>query len=268
MWMVWIACQPPPEAPVEVGELGRYLFDRFDDDDPVALEVGLANLAELLRAEDFTIDIDDRAVSMPVLRPEDLGGLALPDGTESDDQVGIAGSAVSAFPLDDQLELILDPVQTCIESASTRWAGRTFEGDPSCFFSDCDRLVTDNVVRRESLLARVWYDQPKVYRAFALEGEVDAIVGRAHIDRVYEGDGGSNAWRQLFQLDVFVRDGQRTLRWFASWTEVDITGLGDDLFANLVVAGLDEALRFGDERLGGADSTCPHDRDAPMPPRP
>lgn len=268
VWL-WMACRPPPEAPDEVGELARFLFVHFDDADPDELVAGLTNLATDLRDEDFDESIADRAVSMPVLRPEDLGTLRLPEGTASEDQVAVAGSGVSAFDLPAQVALIVDPVQTCIESAATTWAGRTFEGDPSCFFEDCTTLVTGNEVRRESLLARVWYDQPKTYRALSLAGDgtIDVIVGRAHIERVFEGDGGTNEWRQLFQLDVFVADGDRTLRWFASWTEVDIAVLGDDLFANLVIAGLDEALRFGDEVLAGEVESCPHDRDAPRPPR-
>ncbi|MEO0600196.1 MAG: hypothetical protein AAF211_02100 [Myxococcota bacterium] len=270
MIMLWFfACRELPEAPLELGELGRFLFDRFDDDDSAELEAGLTNLVVRLRAEDFTLDAADRAVAMPVLGPEVLGALSLPEGTTSEDQVGVAVSGVSTFPLEEQRRLVVDPVQTCVESAATTWAGRTFDSDPDCFFASCDRLVTGNAVRRESLLARVWYDQPKIYRAFTLEGDdVDVVLGRAHIDRVFESDGGGNAWRQLFQLDAFVRDGDRTLRWFASWTEIEVLGLSDDLLANLVVSGVEEALQFGDEILAGGESRCPHDRDAPMPTRP
>ncbi|MEM6928004.1 MAG: hypothetical protein AAF602_13820 [Myxococcota bacterium] len=270
MTLLWfLACRALPEAPVEVGELGRFLFDRFDDEDSAELEAGLTNLARRLRTEDFTLDAADRAVAMPVLRPDDLGALSLPEGTASEDQVGVAVSGVSRFALEAQRALVTDPVQTCVESRATTWAGRTFDTDPDCFFAFCDRLVTGNTVRRESLLARVWYDQPKVYRAFALEGDaIDVIVGRAHIDRIFESDGGGNAWRQLFQLDAFVRDGDRTLRWFASWTELDVLGVSDDLLANLVVSGVEEALQFGDEILGDGASSCTHDRDAPMPTRP
>ncbi|MEN0064827.1 MAG: hypothetical protein AAGA48_21965 [Myxococcota bacterium] len=267
--MLWwlLACRPPPEAPAEVGALGRFLFAHFEDEEPDELVAGIDNLVMRLATEDFRTSVADRAVGMPVLRPEDLGPLSLPNGTSADDQVGVAASGISAFPLVDQLRLITDPIQTCIESSNTTWAGRTFESDPDCFPTDCDRLVTGNEVRRESLLARVWYDQPKVYRAVRSSSDVEVMVGRAHIDRIFEGDGGSNAWRQLFQLDVFVDDGDQTLRWFASWTEVDVTGLGDDLLANLVISGIEEALGFGDELLGNAELSCPHDRDAPRPDR-
>lgn len=269
IWWWLLACRPPPDAPEEVGDLGRYLFAHFDDDDPDALAAGVSNLAAVVLAQDLTAEVADRAVSMPVLRPVDLGSLRLPDGTSADDQVGVAASGVSAYPLDQQLTLLLDPVQTCIESAITVWAGRTFETDPGCFYDGCDALVTANEVRRDNPVLKVWYDQPKTYRALSLQGDgVDALVGRAHIDRVFEGDSGANEWRQLFHLDVFVADGDRTIRWFASWSEIAGLLVGDDVLANMTVAGVEEALGFGDELIGGLPSTCPHDRDAPRPDRP
>jgi len=265
-----LACRPPPEAPDAIGELGRFLFLHFDDTDPTELEAGVTNLAAALREQDFEAPINDRTFSMPVLRPQDLGALSLPAGTRADDQIGVAGSGVSAFPLEDQLELILDPVQTCIESSVTTWAGRAFIGDPSCFFDGCDRVEAVDEVRRETGIARVWYDQPRAWRALSTASSPDAIdvvLGRAHLERVFEGDGGANAYRQLFVLDGFVADGDRTLRWYASWSDIDIVGLPDGFLTGLVVSGLEQALDYGDELLGDEELSCPHDRGAPRPER-
>lgn len=262
----------PVEAPVELGQLGLFLFEHFEDEDPEALSAGWLNLADFLRGVDYDLDPDDRAVTMPVLDGASLGGLSIPEGASAADQIPLAISGQSPYPLDDQLPLMTDPNQTCIESSSTVWAGRDFLSDVACFeVGDCDRLETTTEVRKDSFFAKVWYDQYKTYRRFEVDdGEgttTQLIAGRAWTDQVFEGDNGVNSWDQLFHLDVYLTDGPRTLRWFSMWSSLSVTGLGDDVYGNLVINGLEEALRFGDEYIAGSQESCTHDRSAPRPER-
>ena len=161
------ACvQPPVDAPEEIGELGRFLFEHFADEDARALEAGLANLAAHLDTQDMSVDPSDRSLTMPFLPAERLGGLTVPEGTAVEEQIGLAVSGVSAFPIDDQVAIMVDPVQTCLESNITEWAGRTFLSDEGCFESgDCDELQTVTATKRSfSVFLNVWYDQFKTYR--------------------------------------------------------------------------------------------------------
>lgn len=271
------ACGPPPvEAPEELGELGRFLFEHFDDEDPRAMEAGLANLDDFLATEDYTVPPSDRALTMPHLLADRLGGLTVPEGVSTEDQVSVAIAGVSAFALDDQVTIMVDPNQTCLESNITQWAGRTFLTDVDCFTAGtCDVLETITAVRRSlSVFLDVWYDQLKTYRRFSVRrddgADIAVIVGRAWIEEVFEGEGGGTSMDQLFHLDAYVEgvDDQVTMRWFSMWSSVSGLPVGDDIYRGLVVSGLEEALEFGDAYLGNQESDCRHDRDAPKPERP
>ncbi len=270
VWLLPIAvgcAKAPVEAPKELGELGLFLFQHFEDEESAELEAGFRNLVDYLDGVDMTLDAKDRAVTMPVLQGADLGDLAIPDGADPEKQVPVAIAGVSEHPLDDQRVLMLDPVQTCIESSTTVWAGREFPTDPDCFErADCERLETTTAVRKDSFIAKVWYDQFKTYRELEVD-DLHVIAGRAWTDRVFPGDGSANSWDQLFHLDVYIADGPRTLRWFSMWSSISVTGLGDDLFSQMVISGLEEALIYGDERIEGVQESCPHDRSAPQPTR-
>lgn len=271
-----MACaEPPVEAPQELGDLGLYLFEHFPADDPREMEAGLANLVARLGEEDFRVAPEDRAFTMPTLTPEHLGGLSIPTGVSADDQVSVAISGLSRFPVEEQVRIMVDPVQTCLESEITQWAGRTFLTDPGCFeASTCRELETLTAVHRKlSVLLDLWYDQHKTYRRFLVERadgvEIEVIVGRAWNDEVFEGASGGTTMDQLFHLDVYAEtDDETTLRWFSMWSSLSGLLIDNSQYANLVVDGLAEALRFGDEYLGGEESTCRHDRTAPKPKRP
>ncbi|HHO50359.1 MAG TPA: hypothetical protein ENK18_05660 [Deltaproteobacteria bacterium] len=270
---ILVGCaRAPVEAPSEIGELGLFLFEHFEDPEPELIGAGWLNLAGFLQGVDYSLSADERALTMPPLDGPSLGGLSIPEGAQAADQVPVAISGESLYPLDDQLQLMTDPNQTCIESSSTVWAGRTFSTDVACFESGaCERLETETEVRKDSFFAKVWYDQHKTYRRFEVEdsegGVLELIAGRAWTDQVFEGDSGVNSWDQLFHLDVYLADGPRTLRWFSMWSSLSVAGLGDDAYSNLVVNGLEEALRFGDEYIAGVQTSCTHDRSAPRPER-
>ena len=278
LWAVGATCmgcaKPPVEAPQELGELGLYLFEHFADDDPAEIHAGWRNLATFLAQEDYALPAEDRALGMPVLQGRRLGGLSIPQGATPENQVAVSGSGRSGFPLDAQVDMFVDPVQTCLESSTTHWAGRQFLSDVDCFErGSCDVLRTLTEVRKDGIF-RIWYDQFKDYRRFTLESDegepISLIAGRAWNTESFQGDTGANAQLQLFHLDVYLQasDPTQTLRWFSMWSEVELFGIGDDFYAAQIVDGLDEALLFGEEYLAGVQESCPHDRDAAKPPRP
>lgn len=263
--------KPPPEAPKELGDLGLFLFKHFEDEDPAEMSAGVLNLKGLI-AEEMKKEEKDRPVTMPILEGDNLGGLSIPDGVDAEAQVPIAIPATSVHPIDKQLVNILEPNQVCIESDSTIWALRTFLTDTACFEDkSCDRLETSQEVRKENILAKVWYDQYKNYRWLTLEdadgNESSAIIARSWIDKVFPADGDNNSWDQLFQIDVFIEDGGKTARWFSMWSSVTLGGVGDDLYGSLVVDGINQAMVFGDEFISNDIQECKNDRGLEKPPR-
>ncbi len=263
------ACkQPPPEAPKELTELSFYLFSEFDSDDDV-VAAGMVNLQDWLSKQDLEADVKDRAVSLPVIEGKNLGGLSIPDGINAADQVPIGVPGSSSHPVADQSELFLEPNQVCIESGTTVWAQREFLEGKGCFASgDCDRLEVVQEVRKENILAKVWYDQYKSYRRVILDDGEEAILARSWTEEQFLADGEKNSWDQLFQLDVYLPGkGGTTLRYFAMWSSVVLVGVGEDSYANLVRDGIEESMVFADEFLSGNIESCKNDRDADKPER-
>lgn len=271
------ACaKPPPEAPKELGDLGAFLFANFEAEDTAELGAGFVNLRELVLKDDLTLDAKDRAVTMPILKGDDLGGLSQPAGVSPDEQIPIALSGLSVHPLDDQRAVHVEPNQICIESSSTKWAQREFLTDDACWADgSCDRLETLTEVYKQNPLAKIWYDQYKTYRHFEVEtedGEVfEVIAGQAWIEQKFEAEGGGgNSWDQLFQLDVAMEHPDKagqTLRWFSMWSSITLGGLTDDGYSQLVVSGIDEAYVYGDEFIEGVQEACTNDRSEPKPDR-
>lgn len=266
----------PVEAPKELGDLGLFLFRHFEDEDPAEEAAGLLNLRDQVLAMDLSLEAKDLAVTMPVLSGDNLGGLSIPTGVDPEAQIPIAIGGMSSHGLDDQMALVLEPNQVCIESESTEWAERSFLTDTGCFEgATCDRLEVSQEVYKSNFLATVWYDQLKNYRWFDLEdedgNESRALVGRSWIERSFPAEGGGgNSWDQLFHLDAYIEDPANpgeTVRWFSLWSSVTLGGVGDDLYASLVVEGIGEALVFGDEFIAGAIESCKNDRDLAKPPR-
>lgn len=274
------ACaKPPVEAPKELGELGAFLFANFEAEDTAEMAAGILNLRDFLTNDvDLSLEAKDNAVTMPILQGDDLGDLKIPTGADPAEQVNVAVPGTSAYSVEENRALAIEPNQVCIESSSTLWAGREFLTDADCWpTGGCDRLETKTEVYKKNILAEVWYDQFKTYRAFEVEdaeGEVfTAVIGRAWIEEVFPAQGGGgNSWDQLFQLDVYIPDPDKsseTLRWFSMWSSITLAGLSDDAYSNLVVDGISEAFIYGDEFLGGVvpDGECKNDRNFAKPPR-
>lgn len=264
--------KPPPEAPKELGELGLFLFQHFEDEDTAELAAGLVNLRPFIEDTDFTLDAKDRALTMPKLEGESLGSLSIPDGATIEKQIPIALAGKSSHPLKGQRELAVEPNQVCIESSSTVWARREFTSDDGCFVNgSCDSMTTETEVRKENFLAKVWYDQYKDYKSIELEDEdgnvTEALIARSWTEKKFIGDDPDTSWDQLFQLDITYEKGGESLRWFVMWSSITVPILTDDSYANLVVDGVEEAFVFGDEFLAGNIDSCKLDRNAEKPPR-
>jgi hypothetical protein len=226
--------------------------------------------------QDMSLDAKDLALTMPILKGDDLGELEIPDGADPQKQVNISLPGSSVNSVDDTRILHVEPNQICIESETTIWAGREVtNGNEACWLENsCDRLETFTEVRKENILAKVWYDQFKVYRLFTVteedESTTEIIVGRAWTEEVFAADKDNNSWDQLFQLDVYIphpnKDGE-SVRWFSMWSSITLSLITDDAYANLVIDGIADAYVYADEFIEDDMVTCPNDRDLEKPPR-
>ncbi|MBN2799655.1 MAG: hypothetical protein JXX28_10955 [Deltaproteobacteria bacterium] len=257
------ACKAPVEAPTEISELSAYMFQYFDNEDADELFAAELVLEDYLAGLDLTASVNDRAVSLTPLVGESVEGITIPEGVDPNLQIPVAVSGISRHGIDAQVGLILDENQICVASDSVKYAARTFLSDAGCFGDGtCDTLSTMNEVRRETFVAKVWYDTPGDFRRLTLDDGRQVILGRSWLERQFIGDSGDTSWDQSYALDVFIEDpaaSGQTLRFYAMWSSVTIPGLGDDAYAGLVKSGVDEYYENADNMVDG--EVCGNDRD-------
>lgn len=263
--LVLVGCgKPPVEAPEGLNDLARFLTTNFEAEGTEELEAGMLGLEAELLALDLEGDVDDRAFTMATLRPEDLGGMPQHDGYDVDAQIPVAVAIRSQHDFQAQMRIVEETNHVCIESATTKFYGRTFDTDVACFTGGtCDTLETSNEVRKESLLGDVWYDLPKQYRRITLaEDGRDVMIARGYTPGVFSTDGGGGSFDQTYTLEAWIPDGDKTLRFYSMWSSVTLTAVGDDAWAALVRSGIDEGYGYADDFLADfAEELCREDRD-------
>jgi len=257
--------KPIPEAPKELSELSLYLFREFAQDEEI-VAAGLVNLREWMLEQDLAADVEERVVTLPVIKGANLDIYSIPEGVEADAQVPIGLPGLSPHGVSKHLDTILEPNQVCIESGTTKYAERTFLTDKQCFRSgECAELSTLTEVFKQNPLAKVWYDMYKDYRAIELEDLGTAYIGRTWLEEQFIGENGTTSWDQTFSVDVFMpaeKNGE-SLRYFAMWSSISVPLINDTSYAGLVRDGIQEAYNFSDEFLNGDIVSCTNDREAP-----
>ena len=259
-----LACEPPVEAPEELGDLLLFTFANFTAEEDDYLLATVDGFQDYLLGVDMEGSTDDRAVTPPFLTTEDLGGAVAPDGADADLQVNVAVSALSTATLAQTRTLIVDPNQVCISADSSVYYQRTFDTDADCFEDgSCDWLEVSNETRTETILADVWIDTQGEYRMVTTEDDQTVLFGRTWMPAQAVADDGSNSWDQRYTLDLWVphpTNTGETLRMTTMWSSVSISGVNEDLYLILVKGGLDEGFENATAFLAGDE--CANDRDA------
>jgi len=251
--LLLFACSPPIQAPKDLAELGGWMFARFDED---GLDVGVVEVERLVAEMAAAEDLDDRTVSMPAL--EDIGGITGPD-VPLEDQLPVAVAGFSGHDLDTHLGLVGEANQVCIESNTTAYYRRTHL-DAFCLDEGCERVDTDNEVRKETAIAQVWYDLKKDHRLLELEDGRRAMVARSWIEESFPADQEEYSWDAFYTLEVWLEDGSQTLRWQSVWSAVELGPVGPDLYMTTVKNAIDEGFTNADAFVD--DEPCEMDRDA------
>jgi len=257
----------PVKAPKEIDELSAYLFANFESETGDELVAGTEELRKFLKDLDLAnAELDDRTFSMSPLQNDDWGGI---EGSPEDPamQLPLAVAALSDHDLTANIDLAGNKNHVCIDSNTTVYYDREFDSQKKCFLDgDCDTLRTTNEIRKESVIAKVWYDMYKDYRVITDEdGKETALISRSWTDKVWMGDNGKNSWDQIYAIDVSIPEGDQTLRYVVFWSAVTIGGVADDFYVNLVKTGIEEGYLNSDRFVVGKMCANPRDREYDRP---
>ncbi len=266
--VVALGCKPPVEAPADLDALAVYMYANFGNEGTDELAAAAVNLEALLAPLDYDANTADRSWSLEPLAEADMGGISPTPGADVSLQVPVAVAGMFTGTMDDAVDQILDPNQVCIGADGYVYYERRFEAGDDCWGdASCELLEMSNVARYESALADVWLNEKMISRHVLLEDGRTAIVEQGWMEQQFTSDNGNATWDQRYGLDFYlpVSEGSSEVyRFFAFWSSADIPGVGDDIYANLAVSGIDEG--FANESAFLAGEECSNDRDGEYEP--
>lgn len=243
------ACGGPVEAPAALQDLSSYFYARWPDEDPAALEAGVANLYAFTEQVDLAAKPDDRSfVVNPFTR--DVVAELVEHDRDPADTVGVGILFASAFPPVDHLAHLTLADGTPVEPSSPDRYDRTIiEGDVDCFVAEtCPVLRTEAQVERKYLSITVLYTLRKELRWALTEDGERALLARSW--NVDSASGGENFWiLQGYSIDLFLPYDQGALRYQVSWQETEIGGLDDEDMTGALSDGMQGVFDAQEEWL-------------------
>jgi hypothetical protein len=246
------ACKAPPVAPVELGELSRYVYrTQADDEDVVA--AGIENLDAFLAGQDLTAELLDRSWTLPDLTDEDVAGVERPD-RDVGLAAGVAVAYESVWPVVDHARVQSEADQTPFEPTAKEHYDRVFVDidDPACFPArTCDQMSTVNDATRNNILMKVTFELFKDFRWVDLSDGRGAVVARSWFKEPFPGEGGKVVLQQTFSIDVWIdQAGDKSWRYQAVWSESEGITQDEGLILGTVKFATDEIFRTADEKIG------------------
>lgn len=246
MILVFLACKAPPPAPTELSELARFFFREHHAEDTTFLDEGAGNLAGLLADIDPDADALERAFAGAALEEDDVAGIARPERDPAAcDALAVADR--SPWPLAEHLQYMVlsDLVETSLTASIYE---RSFDvTDPTCFLDrSCESMRTENRIYRDTFLLKVEYTLTKEYRWITSESLGDVVISRGWIEEEAHGESDANHIYQNYEIDLYIPDGEETLRLFGVWTESDYAGLDAETAYSLSMNATADALKYLD----------------------
>jgi hypothetical protein len=237
-------CKGPPEAPAELNDLCAYLFTHMDDEDPEALQLGVANLDAWVDAhfeetlEGYEINnLDQETVDGLYGAPQDLTALAgAAVGTESDHSVDdLAGALV----LGDQTEVYPDTYEVF---------QRIFVTEGACFVNhSCEATeFTNHLTTNLPLGITITHDSTGQYRWVELDSGA-AMINRSWLAAPAEINVDWLRINKQFSVSVTLPRPNGEIRMQAIWVQAEfLTGnVPENTALNMTIS----SLQKNDERL-------------------
>ena len=248
-----LACAQPEEAPPEFSDAARYGLEHFDDAEADALAVPIAALVDQI---DSTLDMDstvsaDRSLELEVLTGSEVEGIEHPDRDPAAAVPPVALARDSVFPIEDHVSVAMrDDLSPMEPNSPTLYARTILEGEDCFADRSCLFMRTTNDVLKENALMSVQYELLKDYRWVEMDDGSWAMAARSWMPESATGeDGGTTLW-QSFTFEMFVPQGDGTLRMMALWAETELSiEVSEDAVATTQLVGIDDIFKAHDEWL-------------------
>lgn len=242
-------------APPTLDERTHDVYRTWDDAQDFDLAmVGLVDwIAENGRTDEAWL-----GMRLTNLTEDDLVQVTIPEGQDLADHVGIANSGPSAFSIDLHAAAVVEADQIWNDPSTFEVYDRSIiEGDAETFAAGTGLVRTENeVLKGGPFGVEIPYSLRKDYRWVGL-GDRRAFVARHWISEAGCSDNGNNCVNQTFGLDVFVEDGDETLRLLTNWLYVVTAADGlltEDARIGLVATGNQDLIVKADEELATRDA--------------
>lgn len=222
-------------------------------DDPVAFPLAVIGLAGWMDEEGRS-DLAWEGLRLTNLTEDDVAAVSVPDGADLGDHVGIANAGPSTFPVEVHGAAVTEADQVWNDPSSFDQYDRSpIDGDAELFADGEGFFKSENtIIKRGAFGVTIPYDLRKDYRWADLGDGRSAFVARHFVAVPGCSDNGANCVNQTFGIDVFVQDGNETLRLLTNWLHVTTSAdglLSEDARIGLIAEGNQDLLLKADEEL-------------------
>ncbi len=227
-------------------DLVGFLFQHWEDEETV--EEGFANLAAFVRDE---IDSDEaeEGWQLETLAQVEADAVAHAD-ISFDNLIGAAAAARSPFTVDEHVATF--GMKDQVWGNPTNWKSYTrhvVEGKIADFKNREGVLRTENDVETSLIGINIPYVLFKDFRWVEGDGD-DDVLGRSWIAEISCNDGGGSCVNLSFSIDVWQGEGDETMRFTATWSDVEsVIDPGDDFLIASLAAGIRSVFQHTDEFL-------------------
>ncbi|HHO51032.1 MAG TPA: hypothetical protein ENK18_09220 [Deltaproteobacteria bacterium] len=257
--LAFAACKAPPPAPEGLDDSVQHLYRGFYDSD-AEIGAGLTGLMDWFDAEGVEL-LDQRAAldsvgafSLAALTREDIAGLAFDGDPDPSLASGVVALAEMGCDWKRAEQLLIRPDQHVVFEGDFDVYDRTFvtargvyeDASETESFDPIDELLpaealadypgtlmlTENATSSTDLGVTLPFDINLHFRhgEFEVQGEMlNAFLILSWAPAVATSDGGNTSLRQSWGIEANLqRPGDKTLRVFASWVELDSTFVDSD----------------------------------------
>lgn len=232
MWILLLSCRSIPDAPMELDQLGSYLFENFEREDSAYMELGVENLRHWIQGNRESINEGYRIDN---ITEQAVVELEISSSVDLENLIGAAVGTDVAHPLSNVITVVLESDPMEISPDAYGYFDTQWTGDVDCFLSkDCSLLEYESSLQNLFPLGIEMSSKVQGQYLWVSNPEGDFVIQRRWM---LEGESNQD-WlnvEQDYGLAVYMPTEQGTLCIDVEWV---VTYLGDSPFPEDFALGM------------------------------